>query len=593
MKSPLFAILILICSSFSVLYAQKEQATLDAILKMPNDTVKVDSLSHFGQKLEFSNQKISLKCQEEALRISQLLGDKRRTAREYYLLGCEEKILSKHSEALKHLQISYKLYDELGLYKKLIKTVNKMAQVFDDKQEYLTSIEYHQKTIDLSKKYDFEEYAGYGYSNIGDILSAHFNQYQKAIENYQKANVIFKKLGLKDVLCLNIMNEGGVYKRQKKYEKAFAKISEAMIYFKENNTFDGLGVASCNGLLGGIYLEKKEYKLAKNAIQESLNFYNKQDGYLDKKIDNLETLRKIYEAQNNIPAAYESLKKLRILNDTLNNQANQKSINTLKTQFETVQKEAQIKDLDEQNQTQKAKFAWAIGTLLLVSALLLLSIYLYRKLNHNKQKVERQSKALSTLMKELHHRVKNNLAIISSLLNMQSNRLEDKNAAKAVKEGQLRVQAMSMIHQRLYRTDNVSSVNIHTYLTDLSESLMQAYGYSHENFDLQISVENPELDVDLAIPIGLIVNELITNSFKYAYEGIARPLLKITFKNEGNIILHVQDNGIGTDEETMNKKVDSFGKNLIRGLSNQMRGVYKFEKRNGTFFELNIPKQAA
>jgi two-component sensor histidine kinase len=228
-----------------------------------------------------------------------------------------------------------------------------------------------------------------------------------------------------------------------------------------------------------------------------------------------------------------------------------------------------------------------------VSALLLLSIYLYRKLNHNKQKVERQSKALSTLMKELHHRVKNNLAIISSLLNMQSNRLEDKNAAKAVKEGQLRVQAMSMIHQRLYRTENVSSVNIHTYLTDLSESLMQAYGYSHENFDLQISVENPELDVDLAIPIGLIVNELITNSFKYAYDGIAHPLLKITFKNNEDVTLQVQDNGIGMDENAVNQETDSFGKNLINGLSNQLNGHYKYVINHGTLFELNIPKEAA
>jgi two-component sensor histidine kinase len=593
MKSTLLILLFLLSSSYSELYAQKEQATLDAILKMPNDTVKVDSLFHFGQKLEFSSQVISLKCRQEALKIAQSLGDKTRTAKAYYSMGCQEKILSKHSDALKHLQISYKLYEELGLYKKLIKTVNKMAQVFDDKQEYLTSIEYHQKTIDLSKKYDFEEYAGYGYSNIGDILSAHFNQYQKAIENYQKANVIFKKLGLKDVLYLNIMNEGGVYNRQKKYDKAFAKISEAMIYFKENNTFDGLGVASCNGLLGSIYLEKREYKLAENSIQKSLNFYNKQEGYLDKKIDNLEILRKIYEAQNNIPAAYQSLKTLRILNDTLNNQANQKSINTLKTQFETAQKEAQIKDLDQQNQTQKAKFAWAIGTLLLVSALLILSIYLYRKLNQNKLKVEEQSKKLSTLMKELHHRVKNNLSIISSLLNMQSNRLEDKNAARAVKDGQLRVQAMSMIHQRLYRTDNLASVNIKTYLTDLSESLMQVYGYSHDDFDLKIEVENPELDVDLAIPIGLIVNELMTNSFKYAYDGVAHPMLRISFKNENEITLQVQDNGKGIDEVTMNQKTDSFGKNLIIGLSTQIRGIYKFENINGAFFELQIPKEAA
>jgi two-component sensor histidine kinase len=117
--------------------------------------------------------------------------------------------------------------------------------------------------------------------------------------------------------------------------------------------------------------------------------------------------------------------------------------------------------------------------------------------------------------------------------------------------------------------------------------------YSHDDFDLKIEVENPELDVDLAIPIGLIVNELMTNSFKYAYDGVAHPMLRISFKNENEITLQVQDNGKGIDEVTMNQKTDSFGKNLIIGLSTQIRGIYKFENINGAFFELQIPKEAA
>jgi two-component sensor histidine kinase len=196
-------------------------------------------------------------------------------------------------------------------------------------------------------------------------------------------------------------------------------------------------------------------------------------------------------------------------------------------------------------------------------------------------------------MKELHHRVKNNLAIVSSLLSMQSNRLEDKNAAKAVREGQMRVQAMSLIHQRLYKTDDVSTVNIKDYFTELAESLMQAYGYSSDDFELTIEVKNPALDVDLAIPLGLIVNELITNSFKYAYEGIERPSLSIYLKNDKDITLKIQDNGIGIDEKLVSQKSNSFGQKLIKGLSKQLKGTYKFENNHGTYFELNIPKVAA
>ena len=219
--------------------------------------------------------------------------------------------------------------------------------------------------------------------------------------------------------------------------------------------------------------------------------------------------------------------------------------------------------------------------------------YLYQKLNQNKLKVEEQSLQLTILMKELHHRVKNNLAIVSSLLSMQSNRLEDKNAAKAVREGQMRVQAMSLIHQRLYKTDDVSTVNIKDYFTELAESLMQAYGHTPDDFDLTIEVENPALDVDLAIPLGLIVNELITNSFKYAYEGIERPALHISLKNDKEITLKIQDNGIGIDEKLVNQKSNSFGQKLIKGLSKQLRGTYKFENNQGTYFELSFPRVAA
>ena len=100
-------------------------------------------------------------------------------------------------------------------------------------------------------------------------------------------------------------------------------------------------------------------------------------------------------------------------------------------------------------------------------------------------------------------------------------------------------------------------------------------------------------EVDLAMPIGLIVNELVTNSFKYAYQNTQNPSLKIHLKNDKEITLKVQDNGIGIDEITMNKKTDSFGKQLIKALAKQTKGQYKFENKNGTYFELHIPKMAA
>jgi two-component sensor histidine kinase len=350
--------------------------------------------------------------------------------------------------------------------------------------------------------------------------------------------------------------------------------------------------ATANALIGEVLLEKKQYLLAEQKVKKALALIKQQEGNLPQRVEFTDLLRKIYDASQNIPAAYEAQKAWRVLYDTLSNQKSRDAVAELQTRFETAQKETQIKDLDQETKTQKSQLIFAIIGMCVLASLLGLGYLLYKKLQVKNQKIEQQSQQLNTLMKELHHRVKNNLAIVSSLLNIQSNRLEDKNAAQAVREGQMRVQAMSMIHQRLYNTDNVSSLNIKLYLTELAESLMRAYGYDTDSFDLKIEAENPDLDVDMAIPIGLIVNELITNSFKYAYEGIERPSLIINFKNTKNITLTVQDNGIGIDEKEMNRNTGSFGKKMVKGLTKQINGNCKFENNRGTYFELIIPKAA-
>ncbi len=203
---------------------------------------------------------------------------------------------------------------------------------------------------------------------------------------------------------------------------------------------------------------------------------------------------------------------------------------------------------------------------------------------------------MALMMKELHHRVKNNLAIVSSLLKLQSNRLDDEKAIQAVRVGQQRVEAMSLIHQRLYQTEHVTTINMRDYLTDLTQNLMQAYGYEPSFFDLQLIIEHAILDIDVAMPLGLIVNELATNAFKYAYSDDKRPLLRIALLNnhsaQAGITLEVQDNGPGidmTDWQGTGSR-SSFGKRLIASLAEQLEGHFRLYKENGTLFRLHIPE---
>ena len=589
----LLIITLFLAISFNKIFAQHNKNLLESFLKIQPDSIRFDSLMNLGNRVEFDDKNVSIRCYEELLKIAQKLEDKDRIARAYYLLGCEEQVFERYVLSIKYLQLSYQLYDELKMYKRLIKCSNKIAQVLDAQQDYNSALKYFKKTLELSQKHNFPEYEAYSYVSIGNIENGHLGNYKSALQNYKKGIALCKKLKLDEAYYDGLVNLTGLYKNSKEYDKALKTIEIPIEFYHKNNTYGGFGEALALEKKGEILYEKKDYAQAQQITLKSLQLVENQAQSLELRVESMDLLRKIYDAQNSIPAAYEIQKKWRVLYDTLTNQNARKTVATLQTQFETVQKETKIKELDVKNHAQQTQLIWAISGLTVLLISLIGGYYLYRKLNQNKLKVEEQSQQLTILMKELHHRVKNNLAIVSSLLSMQSNRLEDKNAAKAVREGQMRVQAMSLIHQRLYKTDDVSTVNIKEYFTELAESLMQAYGHTPDGFELNIEVENPALDVDLAIPLGLIVNELITNSFKYAYEGIKYPSLTIYFRNDKDITLKIQDNGIGIDENLVDQKSNSFGQKLIKGLSKQLKGTYKFENNQGTYFELNIPKIAA
>jgi two-component sensor histidine kinase len=578
---------VILITSFST-FAQK--SPLEVLTKLPDDTFKVDTISRYGVSIEFNKMSESLRSQHIALQIAQKLGDKKRIGIVTYRMGCEEQLLAKFPESIEHLLKAYTIFEELKMYKKMVQANQKIAQVLSDKNDVPSALKYYEKTIELAMKYDYEEYVAHALSDMGGIQSNQLKDNDLALKNFQKATQIYQKLGQEDFRQSSLINMAGTYKKLKQYDKSFEILNNSVKYY--HSTKDIYSEAMATAMIGEVLLEKKQYQLAEIKVKEALDLLEKQEGNLPQRVELTDLLRKIYDAENNIPAAYQAQKEWRVLYDTLSNQKSRDAVAELQTRFETAQKETQIKDLDKETKTQKSQLIFAVIGLTILAILLGLGYFLYRKLKVKNQQIEQQSQQLSTLMKELHHRVKNNLAIVSSLLNIQSNRLEDKNAAKAVREGQMRVQAMSLIHQRLYNSDNVSSLNIKLYLTELAENLMQAYGYSADSFDLQINAENPELDVDMAIPIGLIVNELVTNSFKYAYEGIEHPSLIINFKNDKDITLQLQDNGIGIDETVMNKNAGSFGKKLIKGLTNQINGKCRFENKQGTYFELNIPKAA-
>ncbi|QJW88893.1 tetratricopeptide repeat protein [Spirosoma taeanense] len=305
--------------------------------------------------------------------------------------------------------------------------------------------------------------------------------------------------------------------------------------------------------------------------------------------NSLEAAYMAYRAAGNYAKAIGFLEEWKDREDSLMNVEKTRTIAMLEATYQFQRKEARIRQLAEENRRERRQMTYLTAGLCLLIFLFGGLFWQYQSIRSSRIRIRHQSDQMALMMKELHHRVKNNLAIVSSLLRLQSYQLTDERVAQAIRTGQQRVEAMALIHHRLYQTDNVTTVNMRDYLSDLANSLMQAYGYYPDEVDLHLDITKEWLEVDIAVPIGLIVNELVTNSFKHAYESVSRPMLRIRLHEQQGLFLEVQDNGPGIAPDDWEEHgQESFGKQLVASLCKQLSGVVEVRYQNGALFRMRF-----
>ena len=195
------------------------------------------------------------------------------------------------------------------------------------------------------------------------------------------------------------------------------------------------------------------------------------------------------------------------------------------------------------------------------------------------------------LLKEVHHRVKNNLQIVISLLNTQSTYLDNKEAITAIGESMRRMQAMSLVHQKLYQSENVAMVDMLSYIRELT-------GYLHDDFNtglrlhFRLKIEPVELSVALAVPIGLILNEAITNAIKHAFPGNMKGTITIVLQSIDNnhLLLGIHDNGIGSTVDLDSTPTHSLGMTLMKGMASQIEGSFTARNDGGLDIRVEFPR---
>jgi two-component sensor histidine kinase len=195
------------------------------------------------------------------------------------------------------------------------------------------------------------------------------------------------------------------------------------------------------------------------------------------------------------------------------------------------------------------------------------------------------------LLKEVHHRVKNNLQVIVSLLRLQGKAIHDPRLAAALRESEHRVQSMALIHEQLYQTKDLRAVDLSRHVSTLGASLLHSYGVEHERIALQVKIALRPLAVDQAIPAGLILNELISNALKHAFPGEHGGTVTVTGTRErGDIVLEVRDDGMGLPRELDVKRTTSLGLQIVQILAQQLKGSFAVERGHGVAFRVTFPE---
>lgn len=565
----------------------QDTSTVASLLKRSNDFAQTnfDSVRYYA---------------DQALELSRAANFPLGIARAKYGLANYQRRIGNYADAIATGLESIRIYDSLHVWTELAMTKNLLADFYKEMGGEKNSTAFQKKALEISMEAqriaEREQYM-IGVVNClneqGIILrdmsktTGRKDLMDSAFQLYKKGISIIEAIGEgEDELSKLHNNISQVYNEHyQDYNKALAYQMKAVDYNTKRNyphrlTYNYNTIAQ-------VYMNMGKMTLANEYGHRMLALSNELKSPF-MLVNAYSLLTRVNRKMQRFDSALYFQDMWVNLSDSINNLTRSNQIADMQVKYETGEKEERISYLNGLDKVKNQRMLMLGGAMFVLLLLLAVVWFQKRRSQQQQQKITEQSEKLQWMMKELHHRVKNNLQIVFSLLNLQSYRIKDEESQTAMRESQLRVQAMSLMHQRLYQVDDVSLVNFKLYLTDLAETLMKAYGYVPDDFDLTINVEKEMLDVDTVMPMGLLVNEIITNAFKYAYQEVERPALHISLtENSNQLKLDISDNGPGMEGAGVNK--DGFGKKLIAALSKQLKATYRVKNELGTSYSFIIP----
>jgi two-component sensor histidine kinase len=576
---------------------------------------------------------------QKAILLSKKNNDKNALAKSYHYLSIYHKEYSKLDSASYYLNLVKDIYTTQKNNDALAKTYLDLKELYTIKAEYDKAIEHTYLALYLFEKTNNQKGIAQCYAHICDLLY-YENNYAKGVEWCNKAIAIQKKLYENEDLALSFRYKannllfsdtnlehalesintsidhyknlgefgvpmmasinwrGNVYKYMDRYEEA---IADYQANFDNSNTL-GLQryLIPSLGNIGHVYLMQGKYKEALPYNLKAIDLI-KKTGRIRNLWENYMHVSNIYESLGDYKLALYYHQLYAEEHEAFKDNAIRGLESEAQVKYETGQKNATIYFQDEKIIQQGKTQILYISIAGLLSIVLFGMFFTIKNIRKKRKKLQAlnveldiKNKQNELLLKEIHHRVKNNLELVKSLIALQSAQLEDSVTKDAMIASQNRVQSMGIIHQKLYQGENLGSIEMKDYFVNLGEGILDTFN-ADAKVKIECAMDHLELDVDTAVPIGLIVNELLTNALKYAFPKDAKGniLISLSKPNPETLTLKVSDNGIGKSEG-LAPKGTGFGSQLIKLLTQQLNGIMKEETQNGTsiLFHFKLNKAA-
>jgi two-component sensor histidine kinase len=505
----------------------------------------------------------------------------------------------------------------------------------DEKNDIAGALQYYFKGLELCTE---SKTRGAIYNNIG-VAYRRLKDYDNALKYYELAYEVGKTIGDTVRMAKSLNNTGSIWYNQLQFARA-RSYYEQSLRLREGMK-DSVGILSSLNNIAMIYEEEKNYtgalaihhRMLKSAhtrhhpldiITSTINIGNlelKQHHEADAlhwfnealvisdsikrffyAVQIYQSLSRYYKSTGNYEKALSYLQQAMTVNDSVLQASSRENAQELEARFQNREKEKEIALLNEKNKVtslektnaelqlrQKNNTLWLI-TALAVSILLLAGLLYYR--NRAERKHSSQLAVMldekNVLLKEIHHRVKNNLQLVSSLLSLQSNNSEQEETSRLLKVSQDRIHSLALLHEKLYQSEQLKAISFSNYLSELAQYLGDSFNCRERQITIIVESADIAADIDQLVPCGLILNELITNSLKYAFPNDGPGEIRIrTTMNGTECSLHISDNGTGIPAQ----HTPGIGLKLVSGLVRQLKGKLQLlhPGTGGTAYEVTFP----